>query len=114
MIPDMTSTPDHTGRRAGASRAGDVLSISCDDCSMRCSTHCDDCLVSFVVDGAPPTPIDVRRPSALARSRHPAAGGRAPVAPAAHALVLDASEARAVELLTRAGLLPELRFERSA
>ena len=61
----------------------DDLTISCDDCAMQHSDHCDDCVVSFVL-------------------------GREPD----DALVIDAAEARAVRLLIGAGLLPDLRHVR--
>ena len=54
--------------------------ISCDDCAMQHSEHCQDCIVTFLC----PTED-------------------------AEVLVIDASEARALRLLSRAGLAPELR-----
>jgi len=54
--------------------------IDCDDCVMQGTPTCGDCVVTFVVGRAPGT-----------------------------ALVIDAAEARAVRMLTRAGLVPELR-----
>ena len=56
------------------------LTISCDDCAMQHTEHCDDCVVTFIC-------------------------GREPD----DALVIDASEARALRLLSGAGLVPELR-----
>ncbi len=61
----------------------DTLTIDCRDCEMRATPACDDCVVSFVC-------------------------GREPD----DALVIDADEARAVRLLGRAGLVPELRHRR--
>ena len=58
----------------------DSLVISCDDCTMRDTTACDDCLVTFVCNREP-----------------------------GDALVIDADEARAVRLLAGAGLVPGLR-----
>ena len=58
----------------------DVISISCDDCVLRESSACEDCLVSFVL-------------------------GREPD----DAVVVDVEEARAMRMLTRAGLVPGLR-----
>jgi hypothetical protein len=58
----------------------DVISISCDDCDLRGSSACDDCLVSFVL-------------------------GREPD----DAVVVDVEEARAMRMLSRAGLVPGLR-----
>jgi hypothetical protein len=57
-----------------------VLTIDCDACVMRATGACDDCVVSFVVE---------REPGA--------------------ALVIDVAEERAVRMLARAGLVPELR-----
>jgi hypothetical protein len=54
--------------------------IDCADCTMQGTDACTDCVVTFVV------------------SREPG-----------QALVIDADEARAVRLLARAGLVPELR-----
>ncbi len=56
------------------------LRVDCDDCVMRHTVACDDCVVSFVV------------------SREPG-----------EALVIDVAEARAVRMLSRAGLVPDLR-----
>ena len=56
--------------------------IDCDDCRMQGTDACDDCVVSFIV-------------------------GREP----GDAVVIDVAEERAVRLLARAGLVPELRHE---
>ena len=55
--------------------------ISCDDCSMRCSSACDDCVVTFLLDGG-----------------------------SEESLVLDLDQARVVRLLGNAGLVPDLKF----
>ncbi|MGD0320404.1 MAG: hypothetical protein ABSC00_02185 [Acidimicrobiales bacterium] len=57
-----------------------TISISCDDCELRASDACEDCLVSFVL-------------------------GREPD----DAVVVDVAEARALRLLSGAGLVPQLR-----
>jgi hypothetical protein len=57
-----------------------ALTIDCDACVMQGTDACEDCVVSFVV-------------------------GREP----GSALVIDVDEARAVRLLSGAGLVPELR-----
>ena len=57
-----------------------TISISCDDCALRATSACGDCLVSFVL-------------------------GREPD----DAVVVDADEARAMRMLSRAGLVPDLR-----
>ncbi|HVA04027.1 MAG TPA: hypothetical protein VMU64_09775 [Acidimicrobiales bacterium] len=57
-----------------------TISISCDDCELLNSSACEDCLVSFVL-------------------------GREPD----DAVVVDVEEARAMRMLSRAGLVPELR-----
>lgn len=55
------------------------LVISCDSCQFQESDHCADCLVTHLCDR-----------------------------PANEAVVLDFSEARAVRLLARAGLVPDV------
>lgn len=80
---------DHRGRGDDTSfrwsgvpvRPGPSLSISCDECSMRCSTACDDCVVTFLVGE------DTEE-----------------------SLVLDLDQARVVRLLGKAGLVPDLKF----
>jgi len=70
---------------AGAdSHDGDgVLHIDCDDCAMQGTDACADCVVTFIC------------------SREPG-----------EAVVVDVAEARAIRLLSGAGLLPELRHVR--
>lgn len=58
----------------------DVLRISCDDCTMRESAACADCLVTYL----------------CARD-------------ATDAVVLDLDEARALRRLSASGLVPEMR-----
>ena len=58
------------------------FTISCATCAYQHSSECDDCVVTFVL-------------------------GRDPE----DAIVIDASEARAMRMLERAGLLPALRHE---
>jgi hypothetical protein len=67
------------------------LVISCDECVMQHSDACDDCVVTFLLD---------RDPEDGVGDDH------------AHAIVIDADEARAVRLLSRAGLAPDLRHSR--
>jgi hypothetical protein len=57
-----------------------ALTIDCDACVMQGTDACDDCVVSFVVNREP-----------------------------GEALVIDVEEARAVRLLSGAGLVPGLR-----
>ncbi|HEY3097138.1 MAG TPA: hypothetical protein VGK05_09885 [Acidimicrobiia bacterium] len=59
------------------------MEINCDDCVMQHTSTCDDCVVSFIV-------------------------GREP----GEAVVIDVEEERAVRLLAKAGLVPELRHQR--
>jgi hypothetical protein len=59
------------------------LTISCDDCVMQHTSACDDCVVTFIC-------------------------GREPD----DAVVIDVAEARAVRLLSDAGLVPRLRYAR--
>lgn len=63
------------------------FSISCDDCSMQCTDACDDCLVTFLVtdEGDGPSEHD-------------------------DTLVLDLDQARVVQMLGRAGLVPDLKY----
>lgn len=58
----------------------DVSVISCDDCVMRHTDACDDCVVSFICDRAPDD-----------------------------AVVLDLADLPAVRVLSDAGLVPGLR-----
>ncbi len=70
-----------SGLRQGPHAAtGATVSISCDDCELQGTSACEDCLVSFVL-------------------------GREPD----DAVVVDAEEARAMRMLSRAGLVPGLR-----
>lgn len=57
------------------------LSISCGDCSMQCTSACDDCVVTFLVGQE-----------------------------TEDSLVLDLDQARVVRLLGNAGLVPDLKF----
>ena len=61
------------------------MEINCDNCVMQHTDTCDDCVVSFIV-------------------------GREP----GEAIVIDVEEERAVRLLAKAGLVPELRHQRRA
>ena len=62
-----------------------TIEISCDDCEMQRTSACSDCIVTFIC-------------------------GRNP----ADAVIVDASEARALRLLSGSGLVPELRHVRRA
>jgi hypothetical protein len=62
-----------------------TISISCDDCELQHTDACADCLVTFVL-------------------------GREP----GDAVVVDVAEARAIRMLGRAGLVPELRHPGAA
>ncbi len=74
-------TPTGRPDRQGLTVASDAtISISCDDCELQGSSACEDCLVSFVL-------------------------GREPD----DAVVVDVEEARAMRMLSRAGLVPGLR-----
>ena len=59
------------------------LLISCDDCTMRATPVCDDCIVTFLCDREP-----------------------------GEAVVIDVDEARAMRRLEQAGLVPGLRHVR--
>ena len=56
------------------------MTIDCGECVMRATSACDDCVVTFVMEREPGS-----------------------------ALVIDVAEERAVRMLARAGLVPELR-----
>lgn len=56
------------------------LTISCDECRMRDSSACEECVVTFICDRDP-----------------------------CDAVVIEAEEVRALRLLGRAGLVPPLR-----
>jgi hypothetical protein len=64
---------------------GQPLTISCDDCSMRCTSACGDCVVTFVIGDSSP-------------ARH-------------EPLILDLEQARVVRMFSRAGLIPDLKFQ---
>lgn len=66
------------------------LTISCDECSMRCTAACADCVVSFVL-----TATDEPAPP-----------------PGHQQLELEPDEARVIELLGAAGLVPRLQYAR--
>ena len=66
---------------------GDVFTISCDDCVMRATSACSDCVVTFLLD------------EGAGRERAPT-----------NALAdLDREQARVVQLFGRAGMVPRLR-----
>lgn len=56
------------------------LTISCDDCTMRDTSACEGCVVTFICDREPDD-----------------------------AIVIDVVEARAIRMLGRSGLVPPLR-----
>ena len=60
-----------------------VMTIDCEVCVRRYSDECDDCVVSYLVDHDPATPV-----------------------------VFGRQEQKAVDLLADAGLIPRSRFER--
>ena len=60
-----------------------TLTIDCDDCTMRDTAACDDCVVTFFCDRPP-----------------------------GEAVIIDVAEARAVRMLSDAGLVPRLRHDR--
>ncbi|MGH9114587.1 MAG: hypothetical protein ACRDWW_02035 [Acidimicrobiales bacterium] len=57
-----------------------TLTISCEDCTMRHSSACEDCVVTFICDREP-----------------------------GDAVIIDVEEARALRLLGRSGLVPPLQ-----
>lgn len=87
MILVMSATNDDGRIDDGPFDQGRVFTISCDDCVMRASSACSDCVVTFVLDEGP------------ARER----------APADALTDLDCDQARVVQLFGRAGMVPRLR-----
>jgi len=71
------------------------LTISCDDCSMQCTSACDDCVVTFLLRS---DVDDEQRPS----TEHPVHH---------EPLVLDLDQVRVVRLLGKAGLVPDLKYQ---
>ena len=82
MILFMSATNDD-----GRIDDGNVFTISCDDCVMRATSACSDCVVTFVLD------------EGAARER----------APSDALTDLDCDQARVVQLFGRAGMVPRLR-----
>jgi hypothetical protein len=81
---DGTPRVDRDGGMAPSRRpSNDVIRIDCDDCAMQGTECCADCLVTFIC------------------SRDPG-----------EAVVVDVAEARALRLLSDAGLLPASRHIR--
>jgi len=58
----------------------DTLTISCDECTMRSTPACEECVVTFICERDPDD-----------------------------AVVIDVAEARAIRMLGRSGLVPPLR-----
>ena len=71
--------------RKGIHMLTTTLTIDCEECVLQKTDACEDCLVTFLLDRDP-----------------------------GDAVVIDAEEARAVRMLERAGLVPNLRFDRRA
>jgi len=71
------------------------LAISCDDCSLRHSTACRDCLVHHVL-AADPTVDELVDEIELVDALH-------------HGLELDDDQERVVALFAKAGMVPGLR-----
>jgi hypothetical protein len=66
-----------------------VISISCDECSMQCTSACADCVVTFLLSDE------------HEHERAPNAGDP---------IVLDGEQARVVQLFGAAGMVPRLRY----
>lgn len=62
-----------------------ALTISCEDCLMRCTRACDGCVVTLICEREPD-----------------------------EAIIIDVAEERAIRLLGRAGLVPPLRHHTGA
>ena len=76
------------GNDQGSSRQR-VISISCDDCSMQCTSACADCVVTFLLSDE--------------HEHERAPNGGDPI-------VLDRDQARVVQLFGAAGMVPRLRY----
>lgn len=90
IVPSVSMKPCHTPvrRMAGMNEMnGSGLTISCDDCSMRRTSACHDCVVSFLLSDDAAEHDDTRE-----------------------AMVLDLDQVRVVELLGKAGLVPDLKY----
>ena len=61
-----------------------TMTISCDECTMQGSEACDGCIVTFICNREPED-----------------------------AVIIDATEERALRLLNRSGLVPPLRHRRT-
>ena len=68
----------------GSQMSGWGITISCDECSMQCTSACDDCVVTYLLREEPEI------------EQEP--------------LVLDLDQVRVVRLLGKAGLVPDLKF----
>ena len=69
----------------GSQMSGWGITISCDECSMQCTSACDDCVVTYLLREEPEI------------EQEP--------------LVLDLDQVRVVRLLGKAGLVPDLKFQ---
>lgn len=81
---------------------------------MQCTSACDDCLVTFVLDGAEPSHERDQRDRSGPPARHARSVGPCTTDGVAGSLVLDEVEVVAVRRLVRAGLVPALRHEQEA
>lgn len=84
---------------------------------MQCTSACDDCLVTFVLDGAEPSHERDQRDQrdwSGPPARHGRSVGPCTADAVAGSLVLDEVEVVAVRRLVRAGLVPALRHEQEA
>jgi hypothetical protein len=79
------ASAERTGADTGRHEAMDQLRIDCDECVMRATSACDDCVVSFIVNREP-----------------------------GDAIVVDVEEARALRELGERGLVPRLRHRARA
>jgi hypothetical protein len=81
VVPTSSELAGGQRHRKGAAMEEPTVVIDCDSCVMAGTGACSDCLVTFLVDREPDD-----------------------------AVVIRAEEARAVRLLSGAGLVPSLRF----
>jgi hypothetical protein len=84
-ITDITDITDIATTDSASTDSAKTVTIDCDCCTLRNTSACDDCVVSFLLEREPED-----------------------------AVVIDADEARAMRMLERAGLVPTLRFSSRA
>lgn len=86
-----------------------TLTISCDDCRMAGTGACRDCLMTYVVGGplvVVPAAVGTDGPAGHDAHDGPDASASTPT----RSVRLTEAEGAAIEVLHRAGLVPDVRF----